>query len=195
MKPVIDGSVPVTVHADGVTEMRAAMAWAKKHGLRLILVGARDAYKIAGEIAAASVPVIIGATRAMPDRDFESYDVRWERPVLLHDAGVKIAFNVGADPFSAAMLRNLPDEAAMTIPWGMPPEEALRAITLAPAEMFGVADRVGSVSVGKEADLVVWDGPPLEITSHVVHLFMRGEELPINDRHTRLYNTYRNRPK
>lgn len=195
MRPVLDGTIPVVVHAETVPQMRAALAWGRRHGLRLVLEGARDAVHVAGEIAAANVPVIVGAVRALPDHDFDAYDTRWERPVLLHRAGVKVIFSAGSSAGNAWAVRNLPDEAAMTIPWGMPPEEALRAITLSPAEAFGVADRIGSVEAGKLADVVVWDGPPLEITSHATHLFMRGEEIPIADRHTRLYERYRARPR
>ena len=195
MKPVLDGTIPVVVHAETVPQMRAALDWGKRHGLRLVLEGARDAWEMAAEIAAAKVPVIVGAVRALPDHDFDAYDTRWERPVLLHRAGVKVIFSAGSSAGNAWAVRNLPEEAAMTIPWGMPPEEALRAITLSPAEAFGVADRVGSVEAGKMADVVVWDGPPLEITSHAVRLFMRGAEIPIADRHTRLYERYKARPR
>jgi imidazolonepropionase-like amidohydrolase len=195
MKPALDGTIPVVVHAETVPQMRAALAWGKRHGLRLILEGARDAWQMAGEIAAAKVPVIIGAVRALPDHDFDAYDTRWERPVLLHRAGVKVMFNAGSNAGNSWAVRNLPEEAAMTIPWGMPPEEALRAITLSPAEAYGVGDRIGSVEAGKLGDVVVWDGPPLEITSHAIHLFMRGAEIPIADRHTRLYERYKARPR
>lgn len=191
MQPALDGEIPVVVSANDVAQMRAAIDWAKAQGLRLVLSGARDAWRMADEIAAADVPVIIGGVRAMPRRDHEPYDSAFTNPVALHEAGVRFCFNVGG----AANLRNLPDEAAMALAYGLPAEAALAGITSAPAEVFGVADEIGRVAVGLRGNLVLWDGPPLEITSRVERLFLGGEELAQDDRHSRLYEKYRARPR
>ena len=195
LEPVLSGEIPVVVTADTVPQVRAALAFAREHGVRLVLAGCQDCSRIAGEIAAAGVPVIVEPVRALPARDFEPYDVRFTNAVTLRNAGVKVCFSVGREAFSAAHVRNLPDEAAMTIAFGMPPEEALRAITLSPAEVFGVADQIGSVAAGKLANLVTWDGPPLEITSRGRHVILRGVEIDVDDRHSRLNAKYSARPK
>jgi imidazolonepropionase-like amidohydrolase len=188
--PVLDHDIPVVVRADSVAQIRSALKWAKDEGVRMVLLGARDGWRVADEIAAARVPVVIGSVRALPARDHEAYDTCFENPVKLWRAGVRIMFTVG-DPSN---LRNLPDEAAFAMPWGLPPEEALRAITSTPAEIFGVADRIGSIAPRKMANLVIWDGPPLEITSDVERIFVRGQEIPLEDRHSRLWRKYRDRP-
>ena len=190
MKPALDAEIPVVVQADDVAQIRSAMDWAEREGLRLVISGGRDAWIVADELAAAGVPVLIGAVRAMPRRDHEPPDTPFLNPVRLHEAGVPIGFTVG-DP---AHLRNLPDEAAMAIAYGLPPEAALAGITSTPARVFGLEDEIGRVAPGLRASLVLWDGPPLEITSRVERLFLDGEELPIDDRHTRLYEKYRARP-
>lgn len=186
---LLDGS-PVVVHADGVAQMRAAIAWARRHRVTLILSGARDAWRMADEIAAAGVPVIIGAVRALPARDSDPYDAPFAQPAILVRAGVRIAFTV-LDP---AHLRNLPDEAAMATAWGLRPEEALQALTSWPAAMFGVSSELGAIEPGKLGNVVVWSGPPLEITSQAERVYVRGEEIPMEDRHSRLYRKYAARP-
>lgn len=190
LAPALSGAIPVVVSADSVPQIRAAIAWARRQGLRLVVAGGRDAWRIAEEIAEAKVPVIVSPVRALPQRDDEAYDVNNEGPVRLARAGVTIAFNVDG----AAHVRNLPEEAAASIPWGLSAEEALRAITSAPAEMFGVAEDVGLVAAGRWGNLVAWDGPPLETTSRVTRLVVRGHEVPLDDRHTRLWRKYDARP-
>jgi len=191
MKPALDREIPVVVSAGTVAQMRAAMAWAAEQDLRLVLSGAADAWRIADEIAEADVPVLIGRVRTTPRRDHEPYDSAFTNPVRLHEAGVSFCFTVSGP----SNLRNLPDEAGMAIAFGLPPEAALAGITSAPAEVFGVADEIGTVAAGLRANLVLWDGPPLEITSRVTRLFLGGEELDRGDRHSRLYEKYRARPR
>jgi imidazolonepropionase-like amidohydrolase len=191
LQPALDGEIPVVVHADSVQQIREALAWSSRHRVRLVLSGARDAWRIAPEIAAAGVPVVIGDVRTMPAHDHDPYDAPFAAPGILRAAGVKIAFTV-LDP---AHLRNLPDEAAMGIPYGLPAGEALQAITSWPAEIFGVGDRVGRIAPGLLGHVVTWSGPPLEIASRVEHVFVRGEEVPPEDRHSRLWRKYRARPK
>lgn len=191
LEPFLDRSRPVMVHADEVKQIREALAWARRHDLRMILAGARDAWRVKDEIAEASVPVIIGDVRSLPSQDHDPYDAPFAQPGLLVKAGVKIAFTV----LDATNVRNLPDEAAMGIPYGLSPQDALRAITSWPAEMYGISDRVGTLREGLMANVVVWSGAPLEITSRVERVFVRGEEIALEDRHSRLYRKYRARPR
>jgi imidazolonepropionase-like amidohydrolase len=188
---VLSRDVPVVVHANGVAQMRQAMEWARRNDVRLILAGARDAWRIAPEIAAAGVPVVIGDVRAMPAHDHDPYDAPFAQPGILARAGVKIAFTVG----DAAHVRNLVDEAAMALPFGLSREDAMRALTSWPAEMFGVSDRIGTLAEGRMGNVVTWSGDPLEITSRVERLFVRGEAVSLEDRQTRLYEKYRARPR
>ncbi len=190
LEPVLDREIPVVVEADTIPQMRAALAWATRRGLRLVLAGGRDAWRIAGEIAAANVPVIIGDVRSLPAHDHDPYDAPFAQPGKLVEAGVRIAFTVA----DAAHVRNLPDEAAMGIAFGLSAEDALSAITLWPAQILGVESRVGSLEPGKDGHVVVWSGPPLEIRSRVERVFVRGAELALEDRHTRLYRKYDARP-
>ena len=113
----------------------------------------------------------------------------------LRKAGVKVALSDGLGNWGAADARNLPYHAAQCAAFGMPPDEALKAITLAPAEILGVADRLGSIDAGKEASLIAVDGDLLDIRSHVTRMWIAGEETSLESRHTRLYEKYRGRPK
>lgn len=191
MKPALDRSIPVVVQANDAAQIRDALEWAREEGLRLVISGGADAWLVADELAEAGVPVVLGAVRRMPRRDHEPHDTPFLNPVRLHEAGVSIAFTVG----NPANLRNLPDEAAMAIAYGLPPEAALAGITSVPARLFGVDGEIGRVAPGLRANLVLWDGPPLEITSRVTRLFVDGEGVPIDDRHTRLAERYRARPR
>jgi imidazolonepropionase-like amidohydrolase len=134
---------------------------------------------------------VIGAVRRLPAHDHDPYDAPFAQPGLLVAAGVKIAFTVD-DP---AHLRNLPDEAAMGLAFGLDRADALAALTLWPAQVFGVDAVVGSIEPGKMGNVVVWSGDPLEITSRVERLFVRGAEIPLEDRHSRLWRRYSARPR
>ncbi|MEM7249048.1 MAG: amidohydrolase family protein [Acidobacteriota bacterium] len=194
LAPVLSGELPVVVHGNDVPQMLAAMDWAERWGLRLVLAGARDSWRIADRLAAADVPVILGSVRALPRRDHEPYDVAYMAPVRLHEAGVRFCLTVGSGGFSAAHARNLPDEAAMAIAYGLPREAALAAVTSSPAQVFGLDGEIGRVEVGQRANLVVWDGVPLEVVTSAVNLIMDGREVPFDDRHSVLYRKYRSRP-
>lgn len=195
LEPVLGREVPVVVHAQRRAQVLAALEWAKRQDVRLVIAGGRDAWRVAEELAAASVPVIVEPVRALPLRDHEPHDVAFRNPVVLDRAGVPIAFSVGSSAFSAPHVRNLPDEAAMAMAWGLPRERALRAITLTPAEIYGLEREIGTIERGKRADLVLWSGEPLEVSSSVVAVFVAGEERPFDDRHTRAWQRYRVRPR
>jgi imidazolonepropionase-like amidohydrolase len=128
-------------------------------------------------------------------RRYEPYDTPFTIANKLHEAGVRFCFSNGSGGFSAAHSRNLPYQAATAAAYGLPKEAALRAVTQSTAEILGVSDRLGTLEVGKEATLVVTDGDPLEIRTQVLHAYMAGKKLDPDDRHKRLFEKYRNRPR
>jgi imidazolonepropionase-like amidohydrolase len=145
---------------------------------------------VADTLAARHIPVIVGPTTQMPAAE-EPYDAIYAGPGALARAGVKIAFQTG----DAANSRNLPYNAALATAYGLDPEAALKAITIWPAEIWGVGDRYGSIEVGKVANLFVTTGDPLDVRSVPKHVFIRGRPVPLDDRHTRLYEQFRARPR
>lgn len=187
---VTSGEVPVLAQVDSERDIRNVVAFAEEHGLRLILGGGGEAYRVADLLASKGIPVILGPTQSMPRGADRGYDEPYASPGLLHAAGVKIAFAT----FNSSDSRTLPYEAAMAIPFGLPREVALRAITIAPAEILGVADRLGTIEPGKIANLIVTDGDPLEITTNIRHLIIGGADVPTMNRHRELYERYRSRP-
>ncbi len=193
--PLVRNQVPLMIHADDVRQIKAAVEWATGKGFRIILAGARDGHLIAGYLAEKRVPVIYEATMQQPAFDWESYDVHFKAADVLRRAGVKVAFSNGTGNWAAADARNLPYHAAMCSAFGMPPDEAVRAITLNPAEILGVADRLGSIEVGKEASLIAVDGDLLDIRANVKRMWIAGKETSLESRHTKLYEKYRNRPR
>lgn len=190
MIPVLKGDVPVFVHANTVKEMKAAIAWAEEEGIRLVIVGGYDAWRITDELNAKNIPVILAGVHRLPLRRWEAYDTPFTVAAKLHSAGVKFCIATEGSPFGAAHERNLPYHAATAAAYGLPREEALKAVTLYAAEILGVADRVGSLEVGKDATLMVTTGDPLEITTQVQQLFIQGRQIDLNNRHTQLYQKY-----
>jgi imidazolonepropionase-like amidohydrolase len=150
---------------------------------------------LADVLAILRVPLVYESAFVSPARDTETYDVHFTAPALLHQAGVKVAFSVGSDSFGAGMTRNLPYAAAQAIAFGLPENEALKGLTLFPAELMGVADRVGSIEAGKDATVFICDGDLFDLRSNVQRMWIAGQEVSLGSRHTRLYEKYRNRPK
>ena len=190
--PALDGRVPVIVVAQRVAQIRAALAWAKEEKIRLVLAGARDGWRIAGEIAKADVPVIVEQPLELPTREDEPYDANFASAGTLSKAGVRIAFSDGSDASNA---RNLPHQAAAAVAFGFPREKAVAAMTLEPARILGVAARVGSLEPGKDATLIVTDGDILDLRTRVLAAYLDGRALDLTDKQKRLYERYKNRPK
>jgi imidazolonepropionase-like amidohydrolase len=188
---VTRGELPVLVRVDREREIRDVVDFAEKQGIRLILAGAREGHRVAELLAQKKIPVILGATQALPTSPDLPYDDPYTNPGKLHAAGVKIAFA----SFGSAYARTLPYEAAMGIPSGLPNEAALRAITTNPAEIMGLGDRLGTIEPGKIANLIVTDGDPLEIRTEIRHLIIAGAETSTMNKHEQLYQTYRARPR
>lgn len=195
MLPYVKGELPIVVHADEVRQIKSAIAWAGTNQYKIILAGGRDAGMVAGLLAEKKIPVVYEQTFALPARSTESYAVHFVTPEKLHQAGVKVVFSIGPRVFEAPMVRNLPYSAAQAVAFGLPAEEAIKGLTLYAAELAGVADRLGSIEPGKLASLFAADGDILDIRSNVKRMWIAGEEISLENRHTRLYEKYKNRPK
>jgi len=188
MIPVVRGEMPVIFDVSGADQIRGVLALADTFGLKVILRGPRDAWRLADTLAARRIPVILGPTTQAPGND-DPYDMLYAQPGVLAKAGVTIAFQTA----SAADARNLPYNAALATAYGLDADAALAALTINPARIFGVADRYGSIEPGKVANLIVTTGDPLDVRSVVKHLLIRGAEVPLTDRHTDLYEKFRGR--
>lgn len=188
MLPVIRGERAVMIDVDRSDDIRAALEWIEERGLsdQTILTGVREGWRVADVIAASGIPVLTGPVLANPTRGSDRYDKAYANPGLMQQAGVKVALRTG----EAENVRNLPFHAGFAAAYGMGKTEALRAVTIVPAEIFGVADEVGSLEVGKKANLFVTDGDPFETKTDVQHLFIDGYKVPLESRHTRLYDEF-----
>jgi len=192
--PAVEGKIPVVVRAERLAQIRDALAWARDEKLLLVLWGAADGWRAADEIAKANVPVVVDSPHDLPLRDDEPYDSQYANAARLDAAGVRVLFNEGGGS-DASNVRNLPQLVAAAVAHGFPRAKALPAVTLEPARLLGVADRVGSLDPGKDATFIVTDGDLFDIRSHVVAAYLDGKELDLSDKQKRLYERYRNRPK
>lgn len=194
MRKVIAREVPVGVSAERLSELRAALDWADRQQVRLVLLGAADAWRIADELALHEVAVVLGPTARLPLRAYEAVDTAFAAAARLHQAGVRFAFSSGGSGWGAADSRNLKRQAALAVRHGLPPEAALRALTLGAAEILGVDARLGSIEAGKDATLIATDRPLLEEQARVTHAWIAGRPVGLEDRQLRLYEKYRARP-
>lgn len=190
MLPVLEGHMPVMVTADEIQQIQSALAFAQREKLKLILFGGYDAPLCAEQLVGQDVPVVITGIYRLPLRRDDPYDASYTLPERLRQAGVRFCI-AGAERFGGSNARNLPYHAATAAAYGLPRDEALKAITLYPAQIFGVADRVGSLEIGKDATLIVTTGDPLETPTQVTMAYIQGRKVSLNDRHKRLYNKYR----
>jgi imidazolonepropionase-like amidohydrolase len=192
--PAIEGKIPVVVFAHTVAQIRAALVWAKDNNLKIVLCGTEDGWRMAEEIAKANVPVLV-ETLPLPRRADEPYDAAFANPAALARAGVRVAFNEGASTGEAPNARNLNHQAAAAVAYGFPREKAIAAITLEPARILNVADRLGSLEPGKDATLIVTNGDVLDLRTSVVAAYLDGKPLDLTDKQKKLYDRYKNRPR
>jgi imidazolonepropionase-like amidohydrolase len=188
MIPVLDGKTPIAVRADDLRQIQSAVAFAKKEGLKLVIIGGYDAPDCAELLKREKVPVIVKGVNRLPRYRNDAYDAGYTVPARLHEAGV--TFCISAND-RMANTRNLPHHAAQAAAFGLPVDEALKSITLRPAEIMGVADRLGSLEAGKAATIVVADGDILEIASNVTAAYIDGRTVDLTDRHKQLYQKYK----
>jgi imidazolonepropionase-like amidohydrolase len=189
--PVVRGQLPVLVFADKARDIRNAVEYCDKQKLRMILAGGEEAYKEKDLLRSKNIPVILRPMLSEVDEEDEAYDRLLSQPAELLAAGVKIA--IGS--FDNSFARRLGQNAANAIAHGLAPEEGLKAVTLYPAQIFGLSDQLGTLQVGKVANIIVTDGDPLELTTDLKYLFIRGQLTSTENRHHRLYEKYLNRPK
>src|SRR5207237_10829612 len=176
-------------------DIEAALGRGREFGLKLVIAGGAEAWEVAPQLAAARVPVLTGAMNNIP-ATFASLGQRQENAGLLARAGVNVAIvgNAGGGDEELFNVRNVRYEAGNAVSYGMTWDQALRAVTLGPAEIFGVADRYGSLEPGKVANVVVWSGDPFEFTTGVEHVLIRGKEIPLKSRQTEMLERYKKLP-
>ncbi|MFY0564668.1 amidohydrolase family protein [Archangium lansingense] len=185
LQPALTGALPVVVTANRVSDIRAALALGREFGLKLLIAGGREAWMVAPELAAAKVPVIVQPTQNLPS-SFDGLNSRMDSAALLSGAGVKVLISTMGEPH---MVRTLAQEAGNAVAWGLPYEDALRAMTSNVTEAFGLEG--GQVAPGQVADLVLWNGEPLEVSSRPVGMWLSGKQVPLTSRQQALYEKYR----
>ena len=191
MLPVLMGEIPVFIHANEVRQIEAAVYWADRQNLDMVLVGGKDSWRTTKLLKDREIPVIYTQTHSTPMRRFENYDQAFTTPFQLYAAGVKFCISNSESTFQTPHIRNLPYHAAKAASYGLPWEEALRSITLSTAEILGVEEMVGSLEVGKDATFFIADGDILDIRTQVERAFIRGREIDLSDRHKMLYEKYK----
>jgi imidazolonepropionase-like amidohydrolase len=189
--PVIRGELPLLIFADRARDIRNAVEFCDKHNLRMILAGGDEAYKVKDLLRSKSIPVILRPTLTLPEDEDDPYDRLLSQPAELAAADVKFAFG----SFDNSFARRLGQNAANAVAYGLPYDEALRAVTVNPAQILGLGNQIGTLETGKIANIIVTNGDPLEITTDVRYLFIRGQLTSTNNRHKSLYEKYLNRPK
>jgi imidazolonepropionase-like amidohydrolase len=188
--PVVRGERRLIVKADRAGDIINAIEWLEGRGIRnAALSGASEGWRVADRIAQAGLPVLVGPVLSVPTRQSDRYDKPYANAGLLHRAGVTVAIRTG----DTENVRNLPYHAGFATAYGLDRDAALRSVTLTPAEIFGIADEVGSLEIGKKATLFVADGDPFETSTTVEHVFIDGWKIPMVSRHTRLYQEFLNR--
>ena len=189
MREVINGDIPVLLSVDREKDILNAIEWTKSYPeARFILAGVEEGWRVADKIAEAGLPCLV-ATLYTPTREYDNYQRPYQNPGMLYKAGVKVAIATG----ESENVRNAPYHAGYAATYGLGTEEAVKALTLNPAEIFGVDDRLGSIETGKQANLLIADGDPFEPMTHIEQVFIRGYKIPMVSRHTQLYEEFLNR--
>jgi imidazolonepropionase-like amidohydrolase len=195
IQPALAGELPVIVSASDFRDVKRAVAFCEEQKLKMVLVtngtfDSTDLATAAAFLAQHHIPVVLGPMYQLPQHEDDRYDLPQEAPGILAKAGVRIAFAT----FDSADVRDLPYQAAMAVAYGtLSKEDALRALTVWPAEIWGVADRIGSLEVGKYANLIVTTGDPLEPRTDVKYVFIEGRPAPLKSRQSDLYDEYKDR--
>jgi imidazolonepropionase-like amidohydrolase len=195
MIPVVEGKLPLAIDADRVDDIEAALRLAKEFNLKIMIVGGAEAWLAANDLAAAHVPVLAGAMNNIPT-SFQTLNQRQENLGILSKAGVPVAIigNNGDGDEELFNVRNVKYEAGNAVAYGMTHDAALRAVTLGPAEMFGVADHVGSLQPGRDANVVIWSGDPFEFSTHAEHVYIHGRDVIAPSRQDMLTQRYKTLP-
>ncbi len=187
MIPVLEGKVPVWVNADELSQIQAAMTWAERQHVRLVIVGGNDAWRIGDQLKAKDIPVILTSMFAAPARRWEPYDVVFSVPRKLQEMGVRFCIAGDGDASNA---RNVQYHASIAAAYGLSQDAALKSVTLYPAQILGIADRVGSLETGKDATLMITNGDPLSQETTVDQVYIQGRKIDMRDKHKQLYAKY-----
>ncbi|MBW3466735.1 amidohydrolase family protein [Arthrospiribacter ruber] len=183
---VIAGELPLLVEVNAASDIENAIEWIKSKNVKAILTGVAEGWRVAEKIAAAEFPVIVGPMLSIPTRQSDRFDAAYTNPGKMAKAGVKVVIRSN----DAENTRNLPFNAGFAAAYGMGKEEALKAVTIYAAEVFGVADRMGSIEEGKDATLLVSTGDPFETKTQIRHVFIDGYRVPMSNRHIKLYQEF-----
>jgi imidazolonepropionase-like amidohydrolase len=183
--PYLEGKKTIILAAESSSDLQTAVSLAKEFKLKFVLNHISHSQTVLDYVAGLKVPVIVGPIYEAPKED-ERYDAVYSLPAQLYQRGVKIIFA----SYNAHNVRNLPDQAGFATAFGLPYDEALKAITLNPAEIWGVADQLGSLDVGKTANVVVANGDPLDVKTDVKQVYIQGRPIPMTNRQTRLRDEY-----
>jgi len=189
MIPVVEGKLPLFIEVNRSADILSALKWIKKTGVKAVLTGVSEGWRVADSIAAAKIPVITGPVIGMPTRQSDRYDRPYANAGLMAKAGVTVA--IRSD--DTENVRDLPFHAGFAAAYGMGREEALKAITIVPARIMGLEDRLGSLEAGKDANLFICDGDPMETKTQIEQVFISGWEIPMNSRHSLLYDEFLDR--
>ncbi len=189
MLPVVEGKIPILAVADRADQIQSAVAFGVEQNVRMIIFGGYDADQCAELLRRYNVPVIIDAIHKDPRRDHDDYDAAFTLPDRLRRAGVKFCIS-GSGRSETWNTRNLPYQAATAAANGLPYEDAIRSVTTWPAQILGIADRVGTLEKGKDATIFVSDGDPLETETKVSAAWIQGRKVDLSNRHTQLYEKY-----
>ena len=196
MRRALKGEIPVAFHCDALNQIRAVLKFCDQQKLtNVILLGGYDSWRIADELKRRNIAVIVGGVLATPNRGYESYDEAYTVAAKLSKAGVRYCIADEGGSFAAANARNVPYHAAMAEAFGLDHDEALKSVTLYPAQILGAGDKIGSIEVGKLADLQVTDGDPLLVATHCEQVVLNGKVVPMESRQTRLFKKYDERPR
>ena len=187
--PVVNGQAPLLIEVEKEKDILSALRWIKEKKVNAILGGVSEGWRVADSIAAAGVPALVGPVIDLPSRPSDRYDAAYANAGKLNKAGVKIAIRT----MQTENVRNLPYHAGFAAAYGLGKEEALKAVTINPAEIFGVADHLGSIEKGKQANLIVTDGDPFETKTNIEKVFIQGWDIPLDSRHIQLYHEFLDR--
>jgi imidazolonepropionase-like amidohydrolase len=190
MLPVLAGTTPLFIHALDLQQIREALDFTQARQLKFVLVGGQDAWRVADVLKARGIDVILHGPFDLPLRRHEGFDTTYANAGKLAAVGINVAIASDATTFAATLERNLPYAAAHAVSYGMTWDQGLRSITLAPAQILGVADRLGSLEPGKDASFLVSDGDPLDVRSEIVAAWLNGRPLDLGSRHTRLRDKF-----
>lgn len=184
--PIVNGDALLMIEVNKDKDIKAAIKWVEEKNIKAVFTGVSEGYRVVDELVAAGIPVITGPVLSVPGRASARYDVSYKNAGVMQKAGVVVALRTN----ETENVRNLPFNAGFAATYGMGIEEAIKAITIVPAQIFGVDDVLGSLEEGKVANLFVSDGDPFEMKTSIEHLFIKGYKVPIESRHTLLYEEF-----